>query len=310
LQATSERRSIVKRVGFIGLGLMGKPMARNLMRAGYPLTIHNRSRGAVDELAAEGATPATSPKEVAEQVDVVITCLPDSPDVEQVTLGSNGITEGGRSGLTVIDMSTIAPGVAMHIADELAERDIHWLDAPVSGGDVGAQQGTLAIMVGGDEAVFQDCLDLFQAMGQNIVHVGGPGAGQVTKVCNQIIAAGTMAAMSEALVLAAKAGADVERVIEAIRGGAARCWALEVRAPQILRRELEPGFKAYMQYKDLNIVLDAGKTYQVALPVTGTVRELYTAMLAAGRGELDTSAVVTVLEDLAHVQVRGKGENS
>jgi 2-hydroxy-3-oxopropionate reductase len=300
----------VKRVGFIGLGLMGKPMARNLMRAGYPLTIHNRSRGAVDELAAEGATPATSPKEVAEQVDVVITCLPDSPDVEQVTLGSNGITEGGRSGLTVIDMSTIAPGVAMHIADELAERDIHWLDAPVSGGDVGAQQGTLAIMVGGDEAVFQDCLDLFQAMGQNIVHVGGPGAGQVTKVCNQIIAAGTMAAMSEALVLAAKAGADVERVIEAIRGGAARCWALEVRAPQILRRELEPGFKAYMQYKDLNIVLDAGKTYQVALPVTGTVRELYTAMLAAGRGELDTSAVVTVLEDLAHVQVRGKGENS
>jgi 2-hydroxy-3-oxopropionate reductase len=300
----------VKRVGFIGLGLMGKPMARNLMRAGYPLTIHNRSRGAVDELAAEGATPATSPKEVAEQVDVVITCLPDSPDVEQVTLGSNGITEGGRSGLTVIDMSTIAPGVAMHIADELAERDIHWLDAPVSGGDVGAQQGTLAIMVGGDEAVFQDCLDLFQAMGQNIVHVGGPGAGQVAKVCNQIIAAGTMAAMSEALVLAAKAGADVERVIEAIRGGAARCWALEVRAPQILRRELEPGFKAYMQYKDLNIVLDAGKTYQVALPVTGTVRELYTAMLAAGRGELDTSAVVTVLEDLAHVQVRGKGENS
>lgn len=300
----------MKRVGFIGLGLMGKPMARNLMRAGYPLTIHNRSRGAVDELAAEGATPATSPKEVAEQVDVVITCLPDSPDVEQVTLGSNGITEGGRSGLTVIDMSTIAPGVAVRIADELAERDIHWLDAPVSGGDVGAQQGTLAIMVGGDEAVFQDCLDLFQAMGQNIVHVGGPGAGQVAKVCNQIIAAGTMAAMSEALVLAAKAGADVERVIEAIRGGAARCWALEVRAPQILRRELEPGFKAYMQYKDLNIVLDAGKTYQVALPVTGTVRELYTAMLAAGRGELDTSAVVTVLEDLAHVQVRGKGENS
>lgn len=300
----------MKRVGFIGLGLMGKPMARNVMRAGYPLTIHNRSRGPVDELAAEGATPATSPKEVAEQVDVVITCLPDSPDVEQVTLGSNGIIQGGRPGLTVIDMSTIAPGVAVRIADELAERDIHWLDAPVSGGDVGAQQGTLAIMVGGDEAVFQDCLDLFQAMGQNIVHVGGPGAGQVTKVCNQIIAAGTIAAMSEALVLAAKAGADVERVIEAIRGGAARCWALEVRAPQILRRELEPGFKAYMQYKDLNIVLDAGKTYQVALPVTGTVRELYTAMLAAGRGELDTSAVVTVLEDLAHVQVRGKGENS
>ena len=300
----------MKRVGFIGLGLMGKPMARNLMKAGYPLTVHNRSRGPVDELAAEGATPATSPKEVAGQVDVVITCLPDSPDVEQVVLGPNGIVEGGRPGLTVIDMSTIAPATAVRIADELAQHGMRWLDAPVSGGDIGAQQGTLSIMVGGDEAVFNDCLDLFQAMGKNIVHVGGNGAGQVAKACNQIVVAGTMAAMGEALVLAAKAGADVARVVEAIRGGAARCWALEVRAPQILRRDLKPGFKAHMQYKDLNIVLDAGKTYQVPLPVTGTVRELYTAMMAAGRGELDTSAVVTVLEDLAHVQVRGEEESA
>ncbi len=300
----------MKHVGFIGLGLMGKPMARNLMKAGYPLTVHNRSRGPVDELAAEGATPATSPKEVAGQVDVVITCLPDSPDVEQVVLGPDGIVEGGRPGLTVIDMSTIAPAVAIRIADELARRGMRWLDAPVSGGDIGAQQGTLSIMVGGDEAVFQDCLDLFRAMGKNIVHVGGNGAGQVTKACNQIVVAGTMAAMGEALVLAAKAGADVARVVEAIRGGAARCWALEVRAPQILRRDLKPGFKAHMQYKDLNIVLDAGKTYQVPLPVTGTVRELYTAMMAAGRGELDNSAVVTVLEDLAGVQVRGEEESA
>lgn len=298
----------MKRVGFIGLGLMGKPMARNLMKAGYPLTVHNRSRGPVDELAAEGAAPAASPREVAEQVDVVITCLPDSPDVEQVVLGPGGVIEGGRPGLTVIDMSTIAPATAIRLADELAKKDIRWLDAPVSGGDIGAQQGTLSIMVGGDEAVFEDCLDLFQAMGKNIVHVGGNGVGQVTKACNQIVTAGTMAAMAEALVLAAKAGADVARVVEAIRGGAARCWALEVRAPQILRRDLGPGFKAYMQYKDLNIVLDAGKTYEVPMPVTGTVRELYTAMLAAGRGELDTSAVVTVLEDLAHVQVHGTEE--
>ncbi|GAB4530476.1 MAG: NAD(P)-dependent oxidoreductase [Anaerolineae bacterium] len=298
----------MKRVGFIGLGLMGKPMARNLMRAGYPLTVHNRSRGAVDELAAEGATPANSPKEIAGQVDVVITCLPDSPDVELVVLGPDGIVEGGHPGLTVIDMSTIAPDTAVRIARELTRQGIRWLDAPVSGGTIGAQRGTLAIMVGGDKAVFEDCLELFRAMGENIVHVGDNGAGQVAKVCNQIIAAGTIAAMSEALVLATKAGADVERVIEAIRGGAARCWALEMRAPHILRRELEPGFKAYMQYKDLNIVLDAGKTYHVPLPITGTVRELYTAMLAAGRGELDTSAVVTVLEDLARVQVRGKEE--
>jgi 2-hydroxy-3-oxopropionate reductase len=296
----------MKRVGFIGLGLMGKPMARNLMKAGYPLTVHNRSRGPVDELAAEGATPATSPQEVAEQVDVVITCLPDSPDVEQVVLGPDGILEGGRAGLTVIDMSTIAPATTVRIADDLAKQGIRWLDAPVSGGDIGAQQGTLSIMVGGDEAVFQDCLELFQAMGKNIVHVGGNGTGQVAKACNQTVVAGTMAAMGEALVLAAKAGADVARVVEALQGGAARCWALEVRAPQLLRRDLRPGFKAYMQYKDLNIVLDAGKTYQVPLPVTSAVRELYAAMMAAGRGELDNSAVVTVLEDLAHQPVSEK----
>lgn len=298
----------MKRVGFIGLGLMGKPMARNLMRAGYPLTVHNRSRGPVDELVAEGAAPAASPKEVAAQVDVVITCLPDSPDVELVALGPDGIIQGGHPGLTLVDMSTIAPAATVRIAGKLAERGIRWLDAPVSGGDIGARQGTLAIMVGGDEAVFQDCLELFQAMGKSIVRVGGNGAGQVAKACNQIVVAGTMAAMGEALVLAAKAGADVERVVEAIRGGAARCWALEVRAPQILRRDLGPGFKARMQYKDLNIILDAGKTYQVSLPVTGAVRELYTAMLAAGRGELDNSAIVTVLEDLAHVQVGSREE--
>jgi 2-hydroxy-3-oxopropionate reductase len=300
----------MKRVGFIGLGLMGKPMARNLMRAGYLLTVHNRSRGPVDELVAEGAVAAASPEEVAAQVEVVITCLPDSPDVELVALGPDGIIHGGHPGLTVIDMSTIAPAAAVRIAAKLAERGVRWLDAPVSGGDIGARQGTLAIMVGGDEEVFQDCLELFQAMGKNIVHVGGNGAGQVAKACNQIVVAGTMAAMGEALVLAAKAGADVERVVEAIRGGAARCWALEVRAPQILRRDLGPGFKARMQYKDLNIVLDAGKTYQVALPVTGAVRELYTAMLAAGRGELDNSAIVTVLEDLAHVQVGSREEEA
>jgi 2-hydroxy-3-oxopropionate reductase len=296
----------MKRVGFIGLGLIGKPMARNLLKAGYPLTVHNRSRASVDELAGEGATPANSPREVAEQVDVIITCLPDSPDVEKVVLGPNGIIEGARPGLTVIDMSTIAPAVAIRLADELARRDVRWLDAPVSGGDIGAQQGTLSIMVGGDEEVFEDCLELFQVMGENIVYIGGNGAGQVTKACNQTVVAGTMAAMAEAMVLAAKAGVDVERVIDAIKGGAARCWALEVRAPQILRRDLAPGFKAYMQYKDLNIVLDAGRTYQVSLPVTSTVRELYSAMIAAGRGDLDNSALVTVLEDLAQVQVGKK----
>lgn len=298
----------MKRIGFIGLGLMGKPMARNLLKAGFPLTVHNRSQAAVEELVAEGARRAGSPAEVADQADVVITCLPDAPDVESVALGPEGVASSGRPGLIMVDMSTIAPAAAISIAQRLARHGIRWLDAPVSGGDIGAQRGTLSIMVGGDEDVFNECLDVFQAMGKKIVHVGGNGAGQVAKACNQIMVAGTMAAMGEALVLATKAGVDVARVIEALQAGAARCWALEVRAPQLLRRELQPGFKARMQYKDLNIVLDAGKSYGVALPVTGTVRELYTAMLAAGRGDLDTSAIVTVVEDLARVQVRGQIE--
>jgi 2-hydroxy-3-oxopropionate reductase len=296
----------MQRIGFIGLGLMGAPMARNLMRAGYKLTVHNRSRAIVDELATEGATPATSPRAVAEASEVVITCLPDSPDVEQVALGPEGIIKGAQPGLIYIDMSTISPPVTRRIAARLAEMGVTMLDAPVSGGDIGAQQGTLSIMVGGPKETFDACLPILQAMGKQITYVGESGAGQTAKACNQIVVAATMAAMGEALVLAAKSGVDPARVVEAIRGGAARCWALEVRAPQILRRDLQAGFKAYMQYKDLNIVLDAGRVEQVSLPVTATVRELYTAMLAAGRGELDNSAVVTVLEDLAGVEVRAK----
>ncbi len=297
----------LRRLGFIGLGLMGAPMARNLMRAGYALTVHNRSRAIVEELAAEGATPATSPREVARASEVVITCLPDSPDVEQVALGPEGVIEGAQPGLIYIDMSTISPPVTRRVAARLAEVGVTMLDAPVSGGDIGAQQGTLSIMVGGPQDGFDACLPIFQAMGKQITYVGESGAGQTAKACNQIVVAATMAAMGEALVLAAKSGVDPARVVEAIRGGAARCWALDVRAPQILRRDLQAGFKAYMQYKDLNIILDAGRAERVALPVTAVVRELYTAMMAAGRGQLDNSAIVTVLEDLAGVEVRAKG---
>jgi 2-hydroxy-3-oxopropionate reductase len=296
----------MERIGFIGLGLMGAPMARNLMHAGHPLTVHNRSRAIVDELAAEGATPASNPREVAEASDVVITCLPDSPDVQRVVLGPDGIVHGARPGLIYIDMSTISPPITRQIAAQLAEAGVAMLDAPVSGGDIGAQKGTLSIMVGGPKEVFDACLPILQVMGKQITHIGDSGAGQTTKACNQVVVAATMAGMGEALVLAAKSGVDPARVVEAIRGGAARCWALEVRAPQILRRDLQAGFKAYMQYKDLNIVLDTGRAEQVSLPVTATVRELYTAMLAAGRGELDNSAVVTVLEDLAGVEVKAK----
>lgn len=294
----------MERIGFIGLGLMGAPMARNLMRAGYALTVHNRSRAIVDTLAAEGATPAASPKKVAQASDVVITCVPDSPDVELVALGADGIIEGAWPGLIYIDMSTISPPVTRRIAARLKEVGVTMLDAPVSGGDVGAQKGTLSIMVGGAEETFQACLPIFEAMGKQITYIGEIGAGQTAKACNQIVVAATMAAMGEALVLAAKSGVDPARVVDAIKSGAARCWALEVRAPQILRRDLKAGFKAYMQYKDLNIVLDTGRAEQVALPVTAATRELYTAMMAAGRQALDNSAIVTVLEDLAGVEVK------
>lgn len=290
-------------IGFIGLGLMGRPMAANLLKAGYSVVVHNRSRPAVDALAAAGATAASSPREVAGQCDVVITCVPDAPDVERVVLGEDGIASGARPGLIYIDMSTISPPFTRRLAAQLADQDITMLDAPISGGDIGAQKGTLTIMVGGPREAFERCLPIFEAMGERITHIGDSGAGQIAKVCNQIIVAGTMSVMGEALVLATKSGVDAGRVVEAISGGAARCWALEVRAPQLLRRELDPGFKAQMQYKDLNIVAETGRAAAVPLPVTAVVRELYAAMMAAGRGELDNSAVVTVLEDLAGVQV-------
>jgi 2-hydroxy-3-oxopropionate reductase len=299
----------MKTVGFIGLGLMGKPMAYNLLKAGFPLFVHNRSYAPVEELVTAGAHAAFSPKEIADQCDVIITCLPDTPDVQNVVLGADGITASNRRGQIVIDMSTIDPAAAIEIAHQLDSEGIRWLDAPVSGGDVGAINGTLSIMVGGKKETFEECLDVFQAMGKRIVHVGEAGMGQITKACNQIIVAGTMAAMGEALVLAAKAGANLESVIEALSGGSARCWALEVRAPQILQRQMNPGFKASMQYKDLNIVLNAGKAFNVPLPLTGIVRELYAALMAADRGNLDTSGVVTVLEDLAHTRVQGGGQN-
>lgn len=298
----------MKPLGFIGLGLMGAPMARNLMRVGYPLAVHNRSRAIVEQMASEGATPASSPQEVAAASEVVITCLPDTPDVEKVALGPQGVIQGARPGSVYIDMSTISPPVTRRIAARLAGVGVTMLDAPVSGGDVGARTGTLSIMVGGPRQTFEACLPIFEAMGQRITYIGESGAGQTAKACNQIVVAATMAAMGEALVLAAKSDVNPERVLEAISGGAARCWALEVRAPQILRRDLQAGFKAFMQYKDLNIALEAGRVAQTPLPVTGIVRELYTAMMAAGRGELDNSAVVTVLEDLAGVEVKAYDE--
>ena len=290
-------------LGYIGLGLMGAPMARNLMKAGHKLVVHNRSRAIVDALAAEGAIPAFSPREVAAQVDVVFTNLPDSPDVELVALGPDGILSGAHAGLVMIDNSTIKPETSRRIAARLAEAGVIALDAPVSGGDIGAKAGTLTIMVGGPEETFNQVLPLLQAIGKTITYIGASGAGQVTKAANQIMVVAQMVGMAEALVLAQKSGVDPQRVVSAISRGAAQCWALDNKAPRIFRRELGPGFKAYMQHKDLNIVLDTGNAYGVPLPMTAVAQQLYRAMLAAGNEGLDNSAVITVLEALAGVTV-------
>ena len=299
----------MSKVGYIGLGIMGASMARNLMKAGHSLVVHNRSRAIVDKLASEGATPAFSPREVAEQVDFVFTNLPDSPDVEQVVLGPDGIVEGAHDGLIAIDNSTIKPETAQHIAERLAERGIPSLDAPVSGGDIGARDGTLTIMVGGPKDAYERALPLFEAMGKTVTWIGESGAGQIAKVANQIVVAGTMVAMAEALVLVQKTGVDPARVVQTISRGAAQCWALDTKPPKLFKRDLSPGFKAYMQAKDLKIVIDTGRTYEVPLPLSAVAHQMYEAMVAMGNGELDNSAVITVLEALSGVQVGAEGND-
>jgi 2-hydroxy-3-oxopropionate reductase len=286
-------------VGYIGLGLMGKPMARNILKAGYPLVVHNRSRESVNELVAEGAEEAFSPAEVASQVDVVFTNLPDSPDVELVALGEDGIIEGAHEGLIFVDNSTIKPASARRIAEKLAEKGVLSLDAPVSGGDIGAQQGTLAIMVGGPGEALEKVRPIFEVIGKTITHVGGTGAGQIAKAANQVMVAAQMVAMGELLILAKKSGADPEKVIAAIQGGAAQCWTLDVKPERLFDGNRQPGFKAYMQAKDLGIVMDTAREYGVPLPAAAVHTQLFNAMLQMGMEELDNSAIIGVIESLA-----------
>ena len=291
------------KVGYIGLGIMGGSIARNLIKAGHELVVHNRSQRAVDELVALGATGASTPKEVARQVEFVFTNLPDTPDVEAVVLGRDGIIEGAHEGLIYVDNSTIKPEAARSIAEKLLAVGVQALDAPVSGGDVGAKNGTLTIMVGGPEAAFQKAEPLFQAMGKAWVLVGESGAGQIAKVCNQIIVGAQMVGMAEALITAQKAGVDPSRVVDAIKGGAAQMWTLDVKPPRLFAGNRGPGFKAYMQHKDLGICLDTGRTYGIPLPMTAVVMQLYTAMLEMGMREQDNSAVVGVYESLTGVKL-------
>ena len=291
------------KIGYIGLGLMGKSMAGNILKAGYPLVVHNRSRAAVDELVTKGASGASSPAEVAAQVDVVFTNLPDSPDVEQVTLGEHGIMENAREGLIFVDNSTIKPATARYISDKLAEVGVQSLDAPVSGGDIGARDGTLTIMVGGPADALEKVMPVFKVIGKTITHVGKSGAGQVTKACNQIMVAAQMAAMGELLVFAKKTGVDPQKVVEAISSGAAQCWSLDVKPGRLFAGNRQPGFKAYMQAKDLGIVMETAREYGIPLPVTAESTQLFNAMLQMGMADLDNSAVIGVIERLAGVEL-------
>ncbi len=290
-------------VGYIGLGLMGKSIARNIHKAGFPLIVHNRSRAAVDELVGEGAKAAGSPAEVAEQVDVVFTNLPDTPDVEKVVLGENGLIAGAHSGLIWVDSSTIKPATARRLAARLAEKGVLSLDAPVSGGDIGARNGTLAIMVGGPAEALEKIMPVLQAMGKTVTHVGDAGAGQVAKAANQIMVAAQMVAMGELLIFSQKAGVDPRKVVEAIQGGAAQCWTLDVKPARLFAGNRSPGFKALMQAKDLNIILETAREYGIPLPSAAVDAQLYNAMLQNGMGELDNSAVVGIIEELAGVKL-------
>lgn len=291
------------RVGYIGLGLMGKSMARNVLKAGFPLVVHNRSRASVDELVAQGARAAASPAEVASQVDVVFTNLPDSPDVEGVALGEKGIIEGGHAGLVFVDNSTIKPASARLIAATLQTKGVLSLDAPVSGGDIGAKNGTLTIMVGGPSGALETALPVLQAMGKTITHVGESGAGQVAKAANQIMVAAQMVAMGELLLFARKAGVDPRKVVDAIKAGAAQCWTLDVKPPRLFSGNRNPGFKARMQLKDLRIVRETANENKMPLPATTANAVLFEKMIDMGLGELDNSAVIGVLEQLAGVQL-------
>ncbi len=294
----------MERIGYIGLGSMGKPMARNLMNAGYQLNLFSRTRAKVEDLIAAGATWCESAKQIAETSDVVITNLPDSPDVEHAFAGKDGVFEGARPGMLFLDNSTISPIVTRRLAQQAIALGCEFLDAPVSGGDIGAQKATLTIMVGGNEAAFNRALPILQKLGKTITWMGDAGAGQITKAANQIITSINIEAVSEALVFAAKAGVDPARVRQALMGGSAYSRTLENHGQRMLDHNFNPGFRLRLHRKDLDIVMQAGEEYGVSLPVTAQVREMMTALINAGRGDWDTSSMVTHLEGLAHTEIK------
>jgi 2-hydroxy-3-oxopropionate reductase len=286
-------------IGFIGLGIMGRPMAKNLLAAGSPLVVHSRSRGPVDELVAAGAKAAASPREVAGRCEVLITMLPNSPDVELVALGANGIVEGARPGLLYVDMSTISPIVSQKVGKALEAKGVRMLDAPVSGGEKGAIDAALSIMVGGEPAVFDAALPILKSMGKTITRLGPLGSGGFTKLANQIIVAVNLTALAEALTLAKKAGLDRELTLKALAGGLAGSKCLDQKTPNYVANSYKPGFKIDLHFKDLGLIMESARALGVPLPATAVVQELFNALRVKGRGALDHSAVITLLEDLA-----------
>jgi 2-hydroxy-3-oxopropionate reductase len=293
-------------IGFIGLGIMGRPMAGHLLNAGYSLVVMDKNPVPVNELIALGAKAAASPRDVAAWSDVIITMLPDSPDVEAVALEENGIVEGAKAGSVYVDMSSIAPASAVKVAKVLSEKGVRCLDAPVSGGQVGAQNAALSIMVGGEQDLFDEMLPIFQMMGKTITLCGVNGAGQIVKACNQIQVALNIAGMCEALVLGAKAGVDPAIIIQVLSGGYAQNRVMDVRGPKVIKGDFQPGFKSRFHFKDLNIILSTGAEFEVQLPVTTTVYKLFAELLDAGGGDLDHTGLITVLEQMAKHEARTK----
>lgn len=293
----------MKKIGFIGLGIMGKPMSKNLLKAGYELVVYDINAGSVQEVVEAGAAAGTSPQDVAAKAEVIITMLPNSPQVKEVILGTNGVLEGAKKGSLVIDMSSIAPLVSREVSEKLEEKGIRFIDAPVSGGQPKAIDGTLSIMVGGKQADFEDSLPILKCMGSSAVLCGNVGAGNVTKLANQIIVAVNIAAMSEALVLATKAGVDPDSVYQAIRGGLAGSTVLDAKAPLVMDRKFDPGFRINLHIKDLNNVMETGHEVGVPLPLSAAVMEMMQALKADGHGDKDHGSLVLFYEKLANILV-------
>ncbi|MFH1381348.1 MAG: 2-hydroxy-3-oxopropionate reductase [Chloroflexota bacterium] len=293
-----------QRVGFIGLGIMGMPMARNLIKAGFEVTVYNRTASKAERMVSDGAKKADSPREVAKESPVIITIVSDTPDVESVILGRNGVIEGINSDSVVIDMSTISPEATRRMATRLRDKEAHMLDAPVSGGEQGAINGTLSIMVGGDAGILERCQPILEAMGKNIVHVGSNGMGQTVKLMNQILVAGTLNAVAEALVFAHKSGVDLKKAIEAVKGGAAGSWQLTNLAPRIISRDFNPGFMVDLMQKDLKLVMEAAQTMATPLPATSLIHQMYYSLQAAGEGKSGTQALAKVIERLSYTEVK------